>query len=117
MKKPVIHIGDGAYDGPCVPGAPVLCGKTAGSTHGVMASKSMFWLDGLCYMDTDKEAWYSVYLTRRGIKACSQDFREIAADSIKVHGYYNSYRKGNDFTLCQECLESEDFGLLALAHV
>ena len=117
MKKPVIHIGDGPYDGPCTHGSPVLCGKTAGSTHGVMESKTLFWLHGGPELSPDKEAWYSVNLTKAGIRACGMDYREVASESVKMYGYYCIYKRGEEFTLCQECLESEDFGLLALAHV
>lgn len=117
MKKPIIHLGDGAYDdGPCRLGAEVLCGKIAGSTHGVMSTKSLFWLGG-CELELHEEYSYSVHLTKKGIEACSLDFREVAKDSIKMYGYYNSYRYGNTFSICKDCLESEDFGLLALARV
>lgn len=118
MKKPVIHLGDAPYgDGPCRQGAEVLCGKIAGSTHGVMSTKSLFWLGGFCSTSPDEMISYCVNLTKAGIESCSLGFREVASDSIRMYGYYNSYRYGNTFTICKECLESEDFGLLALAHV
>lgn len=118
MKKPTIHLGNGPYSSqPCRPGAEVLCGKTAGSTHGVMPTEGLFWLGGSCVLQPESEYSYSVYLTKKGIKCLSLDFREVARDSIKMYGYYNSYRYGNTFKLCKECLESEEFGLLALASV
>jgi hypothetical protein len=117
MKKPVIHLGDAPYgDGPCRLGSEVLCGKIAGSTHGVVSTKSYAWLGGW-NLELEELMPYSVYLTRLGIEACSLDFRDVAKESIKMHGYYNSYRYGNTFTICEECLGSEDFGLLVLASV
>jgi len=114
--KPTIHIGDGPYGGPCSPDSKVLCGKTAGGTHGVIPKKNFF-MYGRVYTNIDALESYSVYLTRRGIKTLSADFRSVAAESIKMYGYYNSYRYGKEFKMCKECLASEDFGMLLLANM
>lgn len=116
MTKPTIHIGDGPYQGPPRMGEKVFCGKTAGSTFGVIVSHAFF---GWGSVDTDvwSEVNYIIHLTRKGLKTIGTDYREEAARSIKSYGYYSRYLEGNEFKVCKKCLGSEEFGMLALASL
>lgn len=89
----------------------MFCGKTSGGCVGVLEIENFMrpFTDRL-----DKHYEYSVHYTRRGLKSVFKEFREAAARSCKMYGYYNQYTKGWRFNVCKACLDSEDFGLLAL---
>lgn len=113
--KPLIHVGNvppaNRYeDRPPRPGAEVLCGKIAGSTKGVLTVRNF--LQPEISTELNSEAYYSIYLTRKGA-----DFMGDTAfrQAIKIYGYWGVYLDGWQFKVCKKCLDSEEFGLLALA--
>lgn len=112
-KKPTFHIGDGAYEGPVRLGSTVLCGVTAGTTMGVLTSHNF--MQPTIQTKLEPEGYYTVHLTRKGLRTISEDYRAAAASSIKMYGYYSTYFDGCQFNVCKKCLNSEEFGLLALA--
>ena len=93
-------------------GADVLCGRPAGSCIGVMAVENFL---GRMECGVYNDQAYSIYYTRKGLKFVHDDFREGAAKSCKMYGYYNQYLEGCQFQVCKECLDSEEFGIMVLA--
>jgi hypothetical protein len=92
-------------------GGRVLCGKTAGGCMGVLEVEA-FMNPFIARTSYDKT--YSVNYTRRGLKHVYRNHKEAAAKSCKLYGYYNQCLEGHEFYVCKACLDSEDFGLLAL---
>lgn len=80
---------------------------------GVMTSHNF--MQPTIHIELDHEGYYTVHLTRKGLNAISEDYKEAAHSSIKMYGYYSTYFDGYQFNVCKKCLDSEEFGLLALA--
>lgn len=92
----------------------MFCGRTAGECLGVMSSANFF---SPVRLDTYCDETYSVYLTRKGLKFVSKDYRDAAARSCKMYGYYCEHLEGCQFRVCKACKDSEEFAMLALAEI
>ena len=92
-------------------GNNTLCGKIIGATNGIIPLHNFI----NPIRQKDRERIYEVFFTKKGYdwaRNRSPDFH-----LYKDRGYWQGYLKGYEFKLCPSCMDSEEFGLMALAEL
>lgn len=109
MKKTTVHIVP-EFKGQAPPqSSTTLCYKMIGSTDGFITVR-----DALIPMHTrdHRDKLYHVSFTRKGLKSLDED-----THVSKYGEYYESHQEDTMFCICKHCLDSSEFGMLALKEL
>jgi len=92
-------------------GNNTLCGQVIGSTHGIVT------LDNFTNPIRTKDSGklYEVFFTKKGYLWAKN--RDPDFHLYKDRGYWQGYLKGYEFRLCEQCQESDEFGMMVLAEL